>query len=81
MKKGRKIVTLSVPPETAEEYEKMAADKEMSKSRLFREMFAEYKTADLKGRFLGLQRYGAIRARETRAFTEEDVERIVFQGR
>ena len=53
MKKGRTIVTLSVPPETAEEYEKMAADKEKSKSQLFREMFAHYKTENLKGTIPG----------------------------
>jgi len=80
-KKGRTIVTLSVPPETAEEYERMASEKEKSKSQLFREMFAHYKTENLKGRFLELQRYGTIRARKSGAFTEEDVDRLVFKGR
>lgn len=81
MKKGRRIITLSVPPEMAADYDRMADEKEISRSRLFREMFAQYKTEDLKGRFLKLQRYGTIQARRAKIYTEKEIDRIVFEER
>ena len=81
MKKGRQIITLSVPPEVVREYDQMADKKEVNRSQLFREMFAQYKTENLKGRFFKLQRYGSIQARRSKIFTEEEVDRIVFGER
>jgi metal-responsive CopG/Arc/MetJ family transcriptional regulator len=81
MKKGRQIITLSVPPDVAREYDRMADKKEVNRSQLFREMFAQYKTEDLKGRFFKLQRYGSIQARRSRIYTEEEVDRIIFGER
>jgi len=81
MKKGRQIITLSVPPEVVRGYDQMADEKAVNRSQLFREMFAHYKTEDLKGRFFKLQRYGSIKARRSKIFTEEEVDRIVFGER
>ncbi len=81
MKKGRQIITLSVPPEVVREYDRMAEKKEVNRSQLFREIFTQYKTEDLKGRFFKLQRFGSIQARRAKIYTEEEVDRIVFGGR
>lgn len=81
MKKTRKVVTISLPPEIAFEYEKVAKKEAKNKSQLFRDMFRLYKEKSLENEFFKLQRYGTIKAREKGILTEEDVEKIVFEGR
>ncbi len=77
----RKALTISMPQEMAEEYEKMA--KKMSKNRsvLFREMFIAYKKQNLKEELKELQAYGSEQAKQKGIFTESDVEKLVFEGR
>ncbi|MEC4684376.1 MAG: CopG family transcriptional regulator [Nitrospirota bacterium] len=79
-KRQRVAITISVPPETAQEYRKIAKIQGETISQLFREMFELYKEEKLKKEFYSLQRYGARRARELK-ITEEDIEKIVFEGR
>lgn len=76
----RIAMTISLPPDIATEYEKMAKSKQETKSQLFRKMFNYYRQEKLEEEFLKLQRYGARKAK-TLKLTEKDVERIVFEGR
>ena len=81
MKKRRVAMTISVPPEIAKEYDKLARQQIKNKSQLFRDMFALYQTRALEEKFFELQREGVKLARQKGILTEEDVERIVFEGR
>jgi metal-responsive CopG/Arc/MetJ family transcriptional regulator len=81
MKRKRVAVTISLPPEIAKDYERIADEEAKNKSQLFRDMFSLYKETSLERKFFDLQRYGAKRAKEMGIFTEKDVERIVFEGR
>ena len=81
MKRRRVAVTISLPPEIARDYEKIADQEAKNKSQLFRDMFSLYREKTLEREFFDLQRYGAKRAREKGILTEKEVERIVFEGR
>jgi metal-responsive CopG/Arc/MetJ family transcriptional regulator len=81
MKRRRVAVTISLPPEIAKDYEKIAEQEAKNKSQLFRDMFSLYREKALEREFFDLQGYGAKRAREKSILTEKDVERIVFEGR
>lgn len=76
----RVVMTLSMPPDTAKEYRKLAKAKGETISQLFREVFTFYKEEKLREEFFELQRYGAKKAKELR-LTEKDVEKIIFEGR
>lgn len=76
----RIAITISVPPDMAEEYETMARIKGETKSQLFREMFNIYRQEKLEDEFYKLQKYGTKKAREMK-LTEKDIERLVFEGR
>lgn len=81
MKRRRIPMTVSLPPEMVEDYEKMAEKEAKNKSQLFRDMFLLYKEKVREKEFFELQRYGARKARGKGIITEEDVERIVFEDR
>jgi metal-responsive CopG/Arc/MetJ family transcriptional regulator len=81
MKRRRVAMTISLPPEIAENYEKLAQQEAKNKSQLFREMFQLYKARTLEQEFCDLQRQGAKLARKKGILTERDVERIVFKDR
>ena len=76
----RVVMTLSVPPDTAREYRKLAKVKGETISQLFREVFTFYKEEKLRDEFFELQRYGAKKARELK-LTEKDIEKLIFEGR
>lgn len=76
----RVVMTVSVPPETAKEYKKLAEAKGETISQLFRDMYAFYKREKIKEEFYRLQRYGARKAKELK-ITEKDIEKLVFEGR
>lgn len=76
----RVVMTLSVPPDTAKEYRKLAKTKGETISQLFREVFTFYKEEKLREDFFELQRYGAKKARELK-LTEKDIEKLIFEGR
>jgi metal-responsive CopG/Arc/MetJ family transcriptional regulator len=81
MKRRRVAVTISLPPEIAQDYERIADQEAKNKSQLFRDMFSLYREKTLEREFFDLQRYGAKTAREKGILTEKDVEKIVFEGR
>jgi len=81
MKRRRVAVTISLPPEIAKDYDKMAKQEAKNKSQLFRDMFLQYRKNTLEQEFFDLQRYGVKLARGKCILTEKDVERIVFEDR
>jgi metal-responsive CopG/Arc/MetJ family transcriptional regulator len=80
-KKTRAAVTISMPQDMAEEYDKLAKRLAKNRSILFREMFLAYKRQELKNEFRELQAYGTAVAEKRRVLTESDVEKLVFERR
>jgi len=76
----RIAMTISLPPDIAQEYNKIARTKGETKSQLFREMFNLYKQEKLEDEFFRLQKYGTKKAKEMK-LTEKDIERFIFEGR
>jgi hypothetical protein len=76
----RVVMTLSLPPDTAKEYRKIAKSKGESGSQLFREMFDLYKRQRLKEELAVLQEYGSKKAKKLK-MTEKEIEKLVFEGR
>ena len=81
MKRTRVPVTVSLPSNLADDFDKLAKAESKNKSQLFREMFTAYERRRREERFLELQRYGVKKARKKGVLTEADVEKLVFQGR
>lgn len=79
--RGRVAVTISIPPELAKEYDRLAKATAKNRSQLFREMFDAYRRLQEEETFETLQRYGSRKARERGIRTERDVERLVFEDR
>jgi metal-responsive CopG/Arc/MetJ family transcriptional regulator len=76
-----KVLAVSVPPEAADEFQRLAAMEGRNKSELFREMLRVYRVYRETGRFESLQRYGAARARQLGIRDERDVERLIEEAR
>ncbi len=81
MKKTRAAVTISMPQDMAEEYDKLSKRLAKNRSVLFREMFLAYKRQNVKEEFRELQTYGTALGQKRRLFTESDIEKLVFHGR
>jgi len=81
MKRSRVPITVSLPPNLAESFEKLAKTESKNKSQLFREMLMAYERRRREEQFHELQRYGTRKARKKGILTEADVEKLVFQGR
>ncbi len=81
MKKTRTAVTISMPQDMAEEYDKLAQKLAKNRSVLFREMFLAYKRQTMENEFRDLQKYGSDLARKKGLFKEADIEKLVFEGR
>ena len=75
------MVAVSVPPESAEDFERMARQEGRNKSELFREMLRVYRAYRETGRFESFQHYGATRARALGVRDERDVERLIREAR
>jgi len=76
----RAVISLSVPPETAAEYRKIAKSQGETISQFFREMFEFYKCEKLKKELNRLQDYGAAKAKALK-ITEREIEKLIFEGR
>jgi predicted transcriptional regulator len=81
MKHSRVPVTVSLPSNLAENFDRLAKAEAKNKSQLFREMLTVYEQRRREEQFHELQRYGAKKARKKSVLTEADVEKLVFQGR
>lgn len=75
------MVAVSLPPETAEDFERIAREEGRNRSEMFREMLRAYRIYRETGRFETLQRYGASRARALGIRDERDVERLIREAR
>lgn len=76
----RVVMTISVPPQTAEEYKEIAREKGETLSEFFREIFAFYRQEKLSKELRAIQSYGIKKAREMK-ITEKEIERLIFEGR
>ena len=81
MARTTKVISISLPEKLAEEIEEMAREEGISKSELFRLMARAYRREQASLKRLELQRVMVPRMREKGIFTEEDVDRIVFEDR
>jgi metal-responsive CopG/Arc/MetJ family transcriptional regulator len=80
-KRASQVIAVSVPPESAQDFERIAKDEGRNKSELFREMLRVYRAYREAGLFESLQRYGASRARVLGVRDESDVERLIKAAR
>ncbi|HXF71780.1 MAG TPA: ribbon-helix-helix protein, CopG family [Actinomycetota bacterium] len=76
-----KVVTVSLPPDAASDFERIAREEGRNRSELFREMLRVYRAFRETGRFETLQRYGAARARALGVRDERDVQRLIREAR
>ena len=74
-----KTTTISLPPGLYKEALRMAKDKGMTKSELFREALRRYQRDERE--WQQLMDYGRRKAQAAHIATEEDVERIVDESR
>lgn len=75
------MLAVSVPPEAAKDFERIARQEGRNKSELFREMLRVYRSYRETRTFESLQRYGATQARRRGIVDERDVERLVREAR
>jgi metal-responsive CopG/Arc/MetJ family transcriptional regulator len=80
MKRRSEVLAVSLPPEAARDFRRIAQQEGRNKSELFREMLRAYRAQRERREFEELQQYGARRAREL-GITEKDVERLVREHR
>ncbi len=81
MARTSKVLAVSVPPETADEFDRLAEREGRNRSELFREMLRVYRIYLETSTFESLQRYGAAQARRRGIRTEADVKRIIRDSR
>ena len=80
-KRATQVIAVSVPPESAADFERIAKDEGRNKSELFREMLRVYRRHRKIDVFESIQRYGAARARALGVRDEADVERLIQEAR
>ncbi|MEX0992288.1 MAG: ribbon-helix-helix protein, CopG family [Actinomycetota bacterium] len=80
-KRTSRVLTVSVPPDTAEMFDRIASGEGRNKSELFREMLRVYEAFRETRTFESLQRYGASEASRGGIRTEKDVERLIREAR
>jgi len=71
------VLAVSVPPDDAAAFERLAEDEGRNKSELFREMLRVYRVWRETQQFESLQRHGAAQARRLGVKDERDVERLI----
>lgn len=81
MRRSSVVLSVSVPPDAAREFERLAEREGRNKSELFREMLAVYHAYRETQTFESLQRYGASAARRAGVRDESDVERLIQEAR
>ena len=79
-KRSTRVITVSVPPATADDFERLAELEGRNRSELFREMLGVYQRYAETQTFESLQRYGAAQAARGGIKTERDVERLIREA-
>ena len=81
VKRSTRVLSVSVPPQDAEDFERMAEREGRNRSELFREMLAVYRTYLETRTFESLQRYGAAQGTRRGITSEKDIERLIRESR
>ena len=81
MPRTSRVLAVSVPPDAAAEFDRLAQREGRNRSELFREMLRVYRVYLETQTFESLQRYGAARASRAGIRTEADVERAIRNAR
>lgn len=81
MPRTSRVLAVSVPPEIAREFDRLAEREGRNRSELFREMLRIYRVYRETRTFESLQRYGAARAAGAGIRTEADVRRVIRNAR
>ena len=81
MPRTSRVLAVSVPPEVAREFDRLAEREGRNRSELFREMLRIYRVYQETRTFESLQRYGAARAAGAGIRTEADVRRVIRNAR
>jgi metal-responsive CopG/Arc/MetJ family transcriptional regulator len=77
MPRASRVVAVSLPPEAAADFERVADEEGRNRSELFREMLRVYLIYRETQTFESLQRYGAARARRRGVVDGRGVRRVV----
>ena len=80
-KRVSKVLSVSLPPELAEDFDRIAEDEGRNRSELFREMLRVYRSYLETRTFESLQRYGAAQASRKGIKSESDIERLIREAR
>lgn len=72
---------MSLPPDAADDFDRIAESEGRNRSELFREMLGVYRIYMETRTFESLQRYGAAQAGRRGVRTEKDVERLIHDAR
>lgn len=75
--RNSRVLAVSLPPEAAADFERVADEEGRNRSELFREMLRVYLVYRETQTFESLQRYGAARARQRGVLDERGVRRLI----
>ena len=81
MQPKRKGITVSLPPDIARQFERLAKAEGKNKGQLIWDMIRVYQQHRHNQEFTELQKYGTRIAQERGVLTEADVEKLVFEDR
>lgn len=81
VKRNTRVLTVSVPREVAQDFERIAAREGRDRSELIREMLGVCRIYQETGTFESLQRYGGSQASSRGIRTEKDDERLIREAR
>jgi len=79
--RNSRVVTVSLSPELAEEFGRIAEQEQRTRSELFREMLRVYRAQREAQELDALQRYGATRGQELGILSEADVLALLEEER
>lgn len=80
-KRTSRVLAVSVPPDTADAFDRLAESEGRNRSEMFREMLRVYGRLQQAQSFESLQRYGAAQATRRGIKSEKDVERLIREAR
>ena len=80
-RRASRVLAVSVPPESADDFDRIARQEGRNRSELFREMLRIYRAYRENATFESLQRYGSARARALGVRDETDVDRLIQEAR
>lgn len=80
-KRTTKVIGFSVPPEMHDEIISYAKTEQKTKSELFREMVAIYRSKKEEEEYQRLLKYGQLKALDLDIKSEEDVEKAIDEFR